>query len=82
LYNKVWAPFIRELVDNQKPDLESVYQQYYRETMRAMDAGQGLNDEDGKSHLIYGFKSSLNNVIKETNAPFVEIDPEEIHGGF
>ncbi|WXG43917.1 MAG: helicase HerA-like domain-containing protein [Promethearchaeati archaeon SRVP18_Atabeyarchaeia-1] len=80
---KFGLDFIRELVSSKKLDFELAYQQYYGETLHAMETGLGeKQEEDGKQYLVYDFKALLDNVIKETNAPPIEIDPEEIQGRF
>jgi hypothetical protein len=80
---KFGLDFIRELVTSKRLDFELAYQQYYGETLHALETGLGVKtEEDGKKYLIYDFKALLGNVVKETNAPVVEIDPEDIQDRF
>jgi hypothetical protein len=39
-------------------------------------------EEEGKKFLVYDFKTLLANVIRETNAPLIEVNPEEIQTRF
>nr|MDO8134599.1 DUF853 family protein [Candidatus Njordarchaeum guaymaensis] len=80
---KFGLEFMRELITSKKLDFEIAYQQYYGETLHALETGLGLKrEEDGKRFLVYDFKTLLDNVIKETNAPPIEINPEEIQARF
>jgi hypothetical protein len=80
---KFGLQFIRELVEKKRLDFDLAYQQYYGETIHALETGLGLKrEEEGKRFLVYDFKTLLDNVIRETNAPLIEVNPEEIQTRF
>jgi hypothetical protein len=80
---KFGLQFIRELITSKELDFELAFQQYYGETLHALETGLGIKrEENGKRVLAYDFKALLDNVIKETNAPLIEVDPEEIQKRF
>lgn len=80
---KFGLQFMRELVENKRLDFELAYQQYYGETINAMETGLGIKrEEQGKILLIYDFNTLLENVIKETNAPLIDVNPEEMKSKF
>jgi hypothetical protein len=80
---KFGLQFMKELVSNKELDFNLAYQQYYGETLHALKTGLGLKREkEGKEFLVYDFKTLLDNVIKETNAPLIEVNPEEIQSRF
>jgi hypothetical protein len=80
---KFGLQFMKELVSNKELDFNLAYQQYYGETLHALKTGLGLKREkEGKEFLAYDFKTLLDNVIKETNAPLIEVNPEEIQSRF
>jgi hypothetical protein len=76
---KFGLQFMRELVENKRMDFDLAYQQYYGETIHALETGLALKrEEGGQMFLIYDFNTLLDNVVKETNAPLIDINPEEI----
>lgn len=80
---KFGLQFMRELLENKRLDFDLAYQQYYGETMHALETGLGLKrEEEGKRFLVYDFNTLLNNVVKETNAPLIDVNSEEIQSRF
>jgi hypothetical protein len=80
---KFGLQFMRELITVKRLDFELAYQQYYGETIHALETGLGQKTEDeGRKYLVYDFKTLLDNVMKETNAPLLEVNPEEIRRRF
>jgi len=73
---KFGLEFMRELIASNRLDFELAYQQYYGETLHALETGLGQKaEEEGKRFLVYDFKTLLDSVMKETNASPLEVNP-------